>query len=677
MIARRVLAAALALAAASAAPAQWLNLDAPAPPVVHEDSALEALAASLADEARALERNEPAKAAFRRLAVSLLRAGAGRPGVGGDAPISGGVRIAHALPGLDALADAASDDATPEAVRAAIAVRLRAFTARAARFDASSVPDWPTLDVSLAALFGELAEAQALLDGRATRGAWPLDPRAQPAPSAEQVRTLITQAGWSAESIAALEPLLSSLDNADIAPALRPAADDTLTMLDRAAQAHAAVASRAWLAEPQSAEILADIEAAAALCADPDRRREGRARLESAVLLAEIAAAASDAADAGGDERLLRELLDACAARLSADALSDDDRRAANALRAYLDRVAWSRPRLRRDGWSRDETKLAWGALAPVVRAADEAAGAEILAALRDPTTMRRPAVVSALVHHREMVEALRRLERVTPLLAALAARGDEPARQAAAGVRLMVDAHLDDAQRAWAVRQLARFEDQWLLYGELAPGPRPDDRLSDEARRLQAAWLSAWADGEPADEAEALAPAAQLLALHADAALLADSPDHLAIARWAGLAGAGPSIRAEAARCEQQWGAIVGRFFTERDAQRAAVAAEAAADWSAVLAAAAIERTLRVVWAESAGLGGAPDLAIPPSARAWLATRRDDLGALARWSIELEHAEQREDAGRAEDIRAYLAPACARLAQEAGEPSTGAMLPP
>lgn len=660
--------------------AQWLDLDAPAPPTLREGSVFEDRAAQCADEADAIERTASgqtgavevaalAKAAFRRTAAALLRAGAARQGVGGDAPISGGQRIIGALPSLDALGDASIDTDTPAAVRAAITVRLRAFLSSAARFDATSVPDGTTLDASLAALFGELAEVEAMLTGRAGRSAWPPDPRSAAASTARALRTNIEAAGWSDATRETLRPMVDALEIAETNLTLGPGARDAITLLDRTATAAASLAGGAWLGDDQAAALRDRIEDGARRFADPAMRREARARLEGATLLAEAALQTQAVAATGGDEQALRDLLAAAAARLSGDALSDDDRRVVGALRAFLEGVAWSRPRLRREGWSRDQTKPAWGALVPLVRAAEDAAATEIATALRDPNAMQRPAVVSAIAHHREVVEALRRLERVNGLLAALAARGDEPSKRAADGVRLLVGALEDESQQAWAMRQLARFEEQWIALGE-TPAFMPDDPASvrDEALTLQGAWLSAWADGEPDDEAERFAPVAQLFSLRNDAARVADSANEGTPGVWAGLAGAQEALREEAERCFTAVNdSIRSGGKRPQDSQR----------WIAVSAVAASERALAHLWTDAPAAPSVAGLAIPPSSQAWLITERDQLSSLARWSVELAAAERRGESGRAEDIRAFLAPAGLRLIDAVEESASGTMLAP
>lgn len=660
--------------------AQWLDLDAPAPPTLREGSVFEDLAAQLGDEADAFERAASiesgatrlaaqAKAGFRRLGAALLRAGAARQGVGGDAPISGGQRIARTMPALDALADASTESATPAGVRAAITVRLRAFLEAAARFDASSVPDGPTLDVSLAALFGELAEVEGMLTGRTGPSAWPLDPRSPATPAVDALRSAIASSGWSDATIEALRPLVEALEAAESDLTIAPAAGDAITLLDRTSRAAGSLTGGAWLSEAETAALRARLEDGVRRFSDPATRRDARSRLEGATVLAETLAQAQAAASAGGDEGALRDLTTAAAARLSGDALSDDDRRVVGAFRAFLDRVTWSRPRLRRDGWSRDQTKPAWGALVPLVRTAEEAAAKELGAALRDPTAMQRPGVISAIAHHREVVEALRRLERVNGLLAALAARGDEGSKLAAEGVLRLVGALEDESQQAWAMRQLARFEEQWRTLGEpLALTSDDPQAVRDQAQALQSAWLSAWADGEPGDEAERLAPLARLLSLRADAALVAGAPSDAPTFVWAGLAGSGDAIRAEAERCLVAVNESI-RSGGKRleDPQR----------WATVSAVAAIERTLSQMWTQAPTAPGAAGLAIPPSAQAWLITERDHLASIARWALELEGAERRGESGRAEDIRAFLAPAGLRLLDAVEESGAPAMLAP
>lgn len=672
--------------------AQWLDLDPPAPPGLGQESAAFALAESLSEQARSIETRgrgdtsadeaarlgAGAKGAFRRLAGALLRAGAARSGVGADAPVSGALRIVHALPGLDRLADSARDAAVPESVRAAILVRLRAFLAAADRFDPQSVPDWPTLDVSLAALFGELADAEAILDSRGVRSAWPMDPASAPSPDVGALRRALGELGWAGDAVAALSGLLDTLERAEAAPTLSPAADDTLTMLARAFEAARLLPAPGMLSETGT-EALADrLEEACAGLAEPGARRAARARLEGAVLLAEVSASAREASAAGADETALRDLVRAAAARLEPEALTNDDRRALGALRAFLDRAAWSRPRLRRESWPRDETRGAWGALAPVVRAAESAGAAELLTALRDPRAMQRPAVISALVHHRESVEALRRLERVTGLLASLAARGDEASRRATEGVRRLVRAHEDEAQRAWAVRQLARFEEQWRRFGETPPVPADAPAgFDEELHRLEAEWLTAWADGEPADEAERLAPWANLLRLHADAALLTEGAGGPLLDAWGATAGSGAALRAEAARRLADWPRVAESALRAEPARRAMIVDEAARTWAPTSAAGALARGLRVAWPDGPPPGLVGALASPPSARAWMSPHRDDLAALARWAMELEGAEARVNTGRAEDIRAFLAPIGARLSEGVGASRTTAMLTP
>lgn len=673
----------LMVGAAGLAPsgsAQWLDLDAPAPPTLREGSIFEELAAQLTADADAIERTAPAeigstrlaalaKAGFRRVGAALLRAGAARQGVGGDAPISGGQRIAKALPALDALADASTDTATPAAVRAAITVRLRAFLEFAARFDASSVPDGPTLDVSLAALFGELADVEAMLTGRAGSSAWPLDPRSPATPSIDALRSAIAASGWSEATLEALRPFVEALENAEASPTLAPAAGDAITLVDRTARAAASLSNGAWLSEDEAVALSRRIEEGVRRCAEPATRRDARARLEGATVLTETLTQAQAAAVSGGDEGTLRELTVAATMRLSGDALSDDDRRVVGALRAFLDRVAWSRPRLRRDGWSRDQTKPAWGALVPLVRAAEEAAARELTAALRDPTAMQRPAVISAIAHHREVVDALRRLERVNGLLAALAARGDEGSKLASEGVLRLIAALEDESQQAWAMRQLARLEEQWKTLGEpLILTSNDPQTVRDEAQALQTAWLSAWADGEPGDEAERLAPLARLLALRTDAALIAGSPAEAPISVWAGLAGAQEALHAEAERC------IVAVNESIRSGGKRL---EDPQRWAMVSAVAAIERALAQLWTQAPTSPSVAGLAIPPSAQAWLVTERDQLSSIARWALELDGAERHGESGRAEDIRAFLAPAGLRLMEVVEESASGAMLAP
>ena len=659
--------------------AQWLDLDAPAPPTLREGSAFEDFAAQLGAEADAFEREAAgqteaarvgalAKAGFRRVGAALLRAGAVRQGVGGDAPIAGGRRIAQALPALDGLADASTDSATPAAVRAAITVRLRAFLASAARFDASSVPDGPTLDVSLAALFGELADVEAMLIGRAGRGAWPMDPRAPTTPTIDALRAAIDTSEWSDVTLQALHPLIEALASAQTSVTLAPAANDAITLLERTARAAGPLAGGGWLSEQEEAALRQRIEDSVRRFADPGTRREARSRLEGATLLAETILRAQAAASSGGDERALRDLTAAAAMRLSEDALSDDDRRVAGALRAFLDRVVWSRPRLRRDGWSRDQTKPAWGALVPLVRAAEEAAAIDLASALRDPTAMQRPAVISSIAHHREVVAALQRLERVNDLLAALAARGDEASKRAGDGVLHLLTAMEDESQQAWAMRQLARFEEQWGALGEpLALSPKDPQTLSDEAQKLQASWLSAWSDGEPGDEAERLAPLVRLLALRSDAALIARASEQAPLNHWAGLAGARDAFRAEAERCLVAVNESIGSGSRRPDEPQR---------WALVSAVAAIERALADVWTVAPTAPSVAGLAVPPSAQAWLITERDQLSSIARWALELDDAESRGESGRAEDIRAFLSPAGQRLI-EAVEESRAGMLAP
>lgn len=673
----------LILSAAGLGPAlsaQWLDLDASSPPTLREGSVFEDLAAQLGDEAGAIERAAAgqtgsmelaalAKSGFRRVSAALLRAGAARQGVGGDAPIAGGQRIAQALPALDALADASTDSATPAAVRAAITVRLRAFLESAVRFDASSVPDGPTLDVSLAALFGELADVEGTLTGRAGASAWPSDPRAPATPSIDALRSAIAAGVWSETTLETLRSLVEALESAGASLILAPAAGDAITLLDRTALAASSLTGGAWMSEDEAAALRVRIEDGVRRFADPSTRRDARARLEGATILAETIMQAQSAASSGGDERALRELTAAAATRLSSEALSDDDRRVVGALRAFLDRVVWSRPRLRRDGWSRDQTKPAWGALVPLVRAAEEAAAKELAAALRDPAAMQRPAVISAIAHHREVVEVLRRLERVNGLLAALAARGDEGSKLAAEGVLRLVAALEDESQQAWAMRQLARFEEQWRALGEpLALTPTDPQPVRDEALALQAAWLSAWADGEPGDEAERLAPLARLLALRNDAAQVAGAPVDAPVAVWAGLSGAQNALRTEAERCLVAVNeSIRSGGKRPEDPQR----------WATVSAAAAIERALAEVWAAAPTSASVAGLAIPPSAQAWLVTERDQLSSIARWALELDAAEQRGESGRAEDIRAFLAPVGLRLQDAVEESRSAAMLAP
>ncbi len=663
---------ALAVLAAPSTHAQWLNLDPPAAPRVDElDGPIETLARELDESIAALMRERrsldgaaresiDARIAARRIAGALLRAGTGRAGVGAEAPIVAGLRIRSILDRFDTVADASFATKAPPSVHAFVRVRLRAFTERAARFDAPSLPDWPAVDAALAQLFGELADSEIELLGRTLTGGWPLDPRAAESPDASTLRERFAAEPWSDATRESLSAMLDALAGADAHVTLQPAIADSLIALARAADAGANLPQSPWLPSDQRTAILARLDTAVAAWARPDSRRDARAALESATLHAEIAAQIDVAMQSGADDTSMRSLFEGASTRLISPRLTDDDRRALTALRHYLDDVAWSRPRLRRDGWSRDETRPAWGALAPHVRTAEESAGADLLEALRDPRALQRPAVISALVNHRDTVEALRRLERSSDILAALESGADGASNAAATGVRRLIDAHLDEALRAWAVRQLARFEEQFRAWFEL-----PDcgiDALDDEARRLRTAWLESWADGEPAAEPEALAPCAVMLRLVDSVRSAAALGDDANIHTWSGLDAAAPFLIAESARQRDALNTTVREFLGATPEARAAVASDAARDASIPITLAAIERSLAAVWDDNARAGAVARLAIPPSARSWLATSRDDLGALARWSVELDAAATAQNIGRAQDIRDYLAPVCSRL---------------
>jgi len=690
------------------ASAQRLNLDGPIAPELGVASVLSETGERLARERDSAQTHASAtqdpslasafrfRGAVRDLASALVGLGPENGRFGWTGAL-GGLRLADAMPTIDAIAAEASDalaaghravqggNADPNTIarweqsRAAMEVITRRCTTLAARIrdGDTSLATTEALDVAVAHALGEL---RALVpDADAIEPAWPPRDPISWEGSVESAATVV--AGMTVDpSIAeAASAAFDALRAGESAPEVR--------RQRRAGAWRIVDAIRATdvLARSQvTPSVTPGVVSACRAIATPELREVGESWIEEIAALGTLCERAMDLNADGVSTVGIREAMGVLAIGLS---LPIDDRtrvdpRTLGIIRATTAMVeeALRAPRGAALDFRDGKFNRAWRALVRKHESVEQSAFDVCARMARAPNLLGTPEVASAVNALAGSTDTLIRVAAVTDWIGELRAGSTTgvvgPTRAGAADRLTVIRRGIGyDEHRDAALAELAVWERMRPIVLEMPAETRVrdnDPRISPTVRSrgtalvrimdlVRAEWMSAWARADEIASIEATERIELLRRLGIaieQVAELTDEDLSARVSRWTGFlvtTGALAEIRARAE-------SVVSEAVTAAvDAQYPRLA-ELLSEWDGSCAGARVIAALgsisasRPDWPDQEGASNLiATVGVPPPPDAWMLDRRDDFAAVSVWLAELEATTARNDRGMADAIVIWI----------------------
>lgn len=703
-------------ARARSAPPIRVDLDAaPTPPTLPDRHGAAALAEELGREVESIRKRAPSDAAsmlatdasvtYRMIARELLARGDGST-THPHAIVLAGFRLADARGDFDVAMGRASALAT-DRVRAAIE-RFRDNGLGAVR---AAPPE-----ALLAVVRSEIAGLSPALDAAAVPARadhWPLLPRPESATSpaqiapdatrpalprttdswAERVRATTDGVAVDAALAQALRALVEQLARAEAWPDLEPEVAELAQALLPLVEQSQQMAAATWLAQSQRDAWLQRVVDAVARCTDATTRAEALRQLEQLGAVAHTVHAGTRLVRPR-QQTSSRGPIDPTRVARTIDALATPASDA-SAHRRIMDRLSMVltlldtmfEVRRLEEAEVRRDLRTLRRQLARDAMKTEDSVLRQIESLAAPDASPVDPACSSLLESQRRRIRALRVLDAVDRAMAEIEARSVSQGAALNTRLRTTLAQLGEPARTESALLVLERFVDQWSVLRELpaeaairAGDSAATDRcagrslaLLAEIDRRRVAWAAGWASGQPDEAWKRAGELLVILSLIDDSAALArTSAQPRLIGRWGGwddLGGVPGSTHAMDGRL-----AVAIEALSRQDERAIADATALLTSESPLwrLRARVLRRLGPALEPLPEGLAGALGRAVgEPAPRAFMASRSEDLAALARFSRELLFAQSVRDEEQRVAIERFLSVMATSLLRDLDAPSS------